>query len=102
MCGSNSLFRGIGVEFDIFKDPAELVGKLEADADIAVFVDLDMIHQFHKNIAGQTVDVLILHKRYQRRVFFPHAVRQLSPFRRQIFQYGADGNGLALIIGAFI
>ena len=48
-----------GVDFNVLGNPAELVRKLEMNADIAVFVNLDMVYQFNQDFAGQLFDVLI-------------------------------------------
>lgn len=49
-----------GVDFNVLGNPAELVRKLKLDADVAVFVNLDMVYQLNKDFAGQLFDVLIL------------------------------------------
>ena len=41
---------GCGVDFNVFGNLAELVGKLEADADIAVFVNLDVVDLIAQHI----------------------------------------------------
>ena len=46
----------VGVELDVFNDPAKLVGKLEFHTDIAVFVDLDMVYQLHKDLPAPDVN----------------------------------------------
>ena len=39
-----------GVDFNILGNPAELVRKLKVNADIAVFVNLDMVYQLNWNL----------------------------------------------------
>ena len=51
-----------GVDFNVLGNPAELVRKLEMNADIAVFVNLDMVYQLNQNFPGQLFDVLIFTK----------------------------------------
>ena len=48
-----------GVDFNVLGNPAELVRKLEMNADIAVFVNLDMVYQLNQNFSSQLFDVLI-------------------------------------------
>ena len=63
-----------GVDFNILGNPAELVRKLKMNADIAVFVNLDIVYQFNQNFAGQLFNVLIFRKGYQRRMLLVNAV----------------------------
>lgn len=58
--GSARLGGVSGVDFNVLGNLAELVRKLKLDADVAVFVNLDMVYQLNKNFAGQLFDVLIL------------------------------------------
>ncbi len=44
---SNSQSVSFGVEFNVLDDFTEFVGKLEADAYIAVFVNLDVVYKLH-------------------------------------------------------
>ncbi len=53
-----------GVDFNVFGNLAELVRKLKLDADIAIFVNLDVVYQLNQNFAGQLFNVLIFHKGY--------------------------------------
>ena len=39
-----------GVDFNVIGNPAELVRKLEMNADIAVFVNLDMVYQVREDL----------------------------------------------------
>ena len=48
-----------GVDFNVLGNPAELVRKLEMNADIALFVNLDMVYQLNQNFSSQLFDVLI-------------------------------------------
>ncbi len=63
-----------GVDFNVLGNPAELVRKLKMNADIAVFVNLDIVYQFNQNFAGQLFNVLIFRKGYQRRMLLVNAV----------------------------
>ncbi len=63
-----------GVDFNVLGNPAELVRKLEMNADIAVFVNLDMVYQLNQNFPGQLFDVLIFRKGYQRGMLLVNAV----------------------------
>ena len=63
-----------GVDFNVLVNPAELVRKLKVNADIAVFVNLDMVYQLNQNFPGQLFDVLIFRKGYQRRMLLVNAV----------------------------
>ena len=63
-----------GVDFNVLGNPAELVRKLKMNADIAVFVNLDMVYQFNQDFAGQLFDVLIFRKGYQRRMLLVNAI----------------------------
>lgn len=90
---------GCGVDFNVFGNLAELVGKLEADADIAVFVNLDVVDQLNEDFTGQAVDILKLHKCHQRRVFLVNAVCQLRPFSGQPHQNIREPLGLLFVVG---
>ena len=57
--GSARLGGAGGVDFNVLGNPAELVRKLEMNADIAVFVNLDMVYQLNQNFSSQLFDVLI-------------------------------------------
>ena len=48
-----------GIDFHVLGNPAELVRKLEMNADIALFVNLDMVYQLNQNFSSQLFDVLI-------------------------------------------
>ncbi len=72
--GSARLGGVSGVDFNVLGNPAELVRKLKMNADIAVFVNLDMVYQFNQNFAGQLFDVLIFCKSYQRGMLLVNAV----------------------------
>ena len=72
--GSARLGGVSGVDFNVLGNPAELVHKLEMNADIAVFVNLDMVYQLNQNFAGQLFDVLIFRKGYQRGMLLVNAV----------------------------
>ena len=72
--GSARLGGVSGIGFNILGNPAELVRKLKMNADIAVFVNLDMVYQFDQNFAGQLFDVLIFRKGYQRGMLLVNAV----------------------------
>ena len=72
--GSARLGGVSGVDFNVLGNLAELVRKLKVNADIAVFVNLDMVYQLNQNFAGQLFDVLIFCKRYQRRMLLVNAV----------------------------
>lgn len=50
----------MGVDLDVFSYSAVLFGKFQFDADIAVFVHLDLLYKFNQNIPGQFVDVFML------------------------------------------
>ncbi len=63
-----------GVDFNVLGNPAELVRKLKMNADIAVFVNLDMVYQFNQDFASQLFDVLIFRKGYQRGMLLVNAV----------------------------
>ncbi len=63
-----------GIDFNVLGNPAELVRKLKMNADIAVFVNLDMVYQFNQDFAGQLFDVLIFRKGYQRGMLLVNAV----------------------------
>ena len=63
-----------GVDFNVLGNPAELVRKLKMNADITVFVNLDMVYQFNQDFAGQLFDVLIFRKGYQRRMLLVNAI----------------------------
>lgn len=49
-----------GVDFNVLGNPAELVRKLEMNADIAVFVNLDMVYQVREDFTGERFNALIL------------------------------------------
>lgn len=72
--GSARLGGVSGVDFNVLGNPAELVRKLKMNADIAVFVNLDMVYQFNQDFAGQLFDVLIFRKGYQRGMLLVNAV----------------------------
>ncbi len=72
--GSARLGGVSGVDFNVLGNLAELVRKLKVNADIAVFVNLDMVYQFNQNFAGQLFDVLIFCKSYQRGMLLVNAV----------------------------
>ena len=57
--GSARLGGVSGVDFNVLGNPAELVRKLEMNADIALFVNLDMVYQLNQNFSSQLFDVLI-------------------------------------------
>ena len=63
-----------GVDFNVLGNPAELVRKLKMNADIAVFVNFDMVYQFNQNFAGQLFNVLVFRKGYQRGMLLVNAV----------------------------
>lgn len=63
-----------GVAFNVLGNPAELVRKLKVNADIAVFVNLDMVYQLNQNFADQLFDVLIFRKSYQCGMLLANAV----------------------------
>ena len=100
--GSARLGGVSGVDFNVFGNPAELVRKLEMYANIAVFVDLDVVYQVRENFTGQRFDGLILCKSYQRGVFLVNAVQELRPFRIQPGQHIRKLGGLPFIIGFHI
>ncbi len=72
--GSARLGGVSGVDFNVLGNLAELVRKLKVNADIAVFVNLDMVYQLNQNFAGQLFDVLIFCKSYQRGMLLVNAV----------------------------
>ena len=72
--GSARLCGVSGVDFNVLGNLAELVRKLKVNADIAVFVNLDMVYQFNQNFAGQLFDVLIFCKSYQRGMLLVNAI----------------------------
>ena len=51
-----------GVDFNVLGNLAELVRKFEVNADIAVFVNLDVVYQVREDFTGQNFDALILCK----------------------------------------
>ena len=57
--GSARLGGAGGGDFNVLGNPAELVRKLEMNADIALFVNLDMVYQLNQNFSSQLFDVLI-------------------------------------------
>ena len=72
--GSARLGGVSGIDFNVLGNPAELVRKLKMNANIAVFVNLDMVYQFNQDFAGQLFDVLIFRKGYQRGMLLVNAV----------------------------
>ena len=68
-----------GVDFNVLGNPAELVRKLEMNADIAVFVNLDMVYQFNQNFPGQLFDVLIFHFPLQQRCHKIYGLNHILP-----------------------
>ena len=48
--GSARLGGVSGVDFNVLGNPVELVRKLKVNADIAVFVNLDMVYQLNLNL----------------------------------------------------
>ncbi len=72
--GSARLGGVSGIDFNVLGNPAELVRKLKMNADIAVFVNLDMVYQFNQDFAGQLFDVLIFCKSYQCGMLLVNAV----------------------------
>ena len=72
--GSARLGGVSGIDFNVLGNPAELVRKLKMNADIAVFVNLDMVYQFNQNFAGQLFNVLIFRKGYQCGMLLVNAV----------------------------
>ena len=99
----SALLRGIGgIDFNVLGNPAELVRKLEMNADIAVFVNLDMVYQVREDFMGERFNALILCKGYQRRVFLVNAIQELRPFRVQSVQHIRKLGGLPFIIGFHI
>ena len=63
-----------GVDFNVLSNPAELVRKLKMNADIAVFVNLDMVYQVREDFTGERFNALILCKGYQRGVLLVNAI----------------------------
>ena len=63
-----------GVDFNVLGNPAELVRKPKMNADIAIFVNLDMVYQFNQDFTGQLFNVLIFRKGYQRGMLLVNAV----------------------------
>lgn len=50
------------VNFSVLGNPAELSRKLEFHADIAIFVNLDMVYKFNQNFPAKCYNVLVFHK----------------------------------------
>jgi hypothetical protein len=60
---------GLGIDFDVFHDPAQLVGEFKLYANIAVLMDLDMVYKLNQDLSCQFVYVFRLSERYQEWVF---------------------------------
>ena len=58
-CG---IFRSI--DLNVLGNLAELVCKFEFHADIAVFMDPDIVHKLNQDFTIESFNVLILHKGY--------------------------------------
>ena len=63
-----------GIDFNVLGNPAELVRKLKVNADIAVFINLDMVYQVREDFTGERFNALILCKGYQCGVFLVNAI----------------------------
>ena len=72
--GSARLGGVSGIDFNVLGNPAELVRKLKMNADIAIFVNIDMVYQFNQDFTGQLFNVLIFRKGYQCGMLLVNAV----------------------------
>ena len=68
------------------------------NADIAVFVNLDMVYQVREDFTGERFNALILCKGYQRGVFLVNAIQELRPFRVQPGQHIRKPGGLQAVV----
>ena len=62
------------VDFNILGNLAELICKLKMNADIAVFINLDMVYQVNQNFTDQLFNAPVLCKGHQRRMLLVNAV----------------------------
>lgn len=46
-----------GVDFNVLGNPAEFISKLEFHADIAIFVNLDVVHKLNEDFPVERFDV---------------------------------------------
>lgn len=64
------------VNFNVFGNSAKLVSKLEFHADIAVFVNLDVVYKINEDFPVERFNVLMFLKGHQRRMLAVNAVCQ--------------------------
>ena len=69
-----------GVNFNVLGNPAELIRKLKFHADIAVFINLDMVYKFNQNFPVKCFNVLVFHKGYKSGMLIVNTVCQFRPF----------------------
>ena len=63
-----------GIDFNVLGNPAKLVHKLKMNADIAVFINLDMVYQVNQNFTDKLFNAPVLCKGHQRRMLLVNAV----------------------------
>lgn len=96
--GSARLGGVSGVDFNILGNLAKLICKLEMNADIAVFVNLDMVYHVNQNFTGQRINAPVLCKGRQCRMLLVNAICQFRPFSVQPGQQIRELGGLPFII----
>ncbi len=86
------------VNFNVFGNSAKLVSKLEFHADIAVFVNLDVVYKINEDFPVERFNVLMFLKGHQRRMLAVNAVCQFRPFSSQPLQHIGDRAYLPFIV----